>query len=175
MKKVLVGFQGFIHQIENPGDEYPIYNGPDAKFTWVNAPDEVTLDWTLEYSPAQERSIWVERERPAADKEVARKVAYGTIEAQLDMIYHELQDTGSLSATGPWASHITLVKNTLDAPEASVTAMSPEEQMAVMAVMEPSADELPKLSTENDPPWIHSDDWPGMEGQPVDVQPGEEA
>jgi hypothetical protein len=41
--------------------------------------------------------------------------------------------------------------------------------------MEPSADELPKLGTEDDPPWVHCDDWPGMEGQPIDVQPGEEA
>lgn len=174
MKKVLLGYQGFIHQIEDPGDEFPIYNGPDAKFQWVNAPDEVTLDWTMEFSPSQNKSIWVERERPAADKEVARKVAYGTIEAQLDMIYHELQDTGTLSPTGPWASHITLVKNTLDAPDEQVEAMSPEEQMALMAVMEPSASELPKISTEDDPPWLHSDDWPGYEGQPQDIQPGDE-
>jgi len=173
MKKVLVGYQGYIHQIEEPGDEFPIYNGPDAKFTWMDAPDEVTLDWTLEFSPSQNKSIWVERDAPAADPAVARKVAYGTIEEQLDMIYHELQDTGTLSATGPWASHITLVKNTLPAPEEEVEALSPEEQMAMMAVMEPSADAQPKLGTEDDPVWLHADGW-SLEMQPRDIQPGEE-
>ena len=42
MKKVLIGYQGYIHQIEEPGDEFPVYDGPDAKFVWVDAPDEVT-------------------------------------------------------------------------------------------------------------------------------------
>lgn len=172
MKKVLVGFQGYIHQIEEPGDEFPIYNGPDAKFTWVDAPDEVTLDWTLEYSPSQGKSVWVERDAPAADPEIARRVAYGTIEQQLDMIYHELQDTGTLSKDGPWASHITMVKNTLPAPEVATEVLSPEEEMALMAAMEPSADARPKLGTEDDPAWLHFDGW-SIDKQPRDIQPGE--
>jgi len=45
--------------------------------------------------------------------------------------------------------------------------------MAMMAVMEPSADEQPKLGTEDDPPWLHFDGW-SLDNQPRDIQPGEE-
>lgn len=173
MKKVLLGYQGYIHQIEEPGDEFPVYDGPDAKFVWVDAPDEVTLDWTMEYSPSQGKSVWVERDAPLADNGIARKVAYGTVEEQLDMLYHELQDTGTISSSGPWASHITLVKNTIPAPDSDIEEMSPEEQMALMAVMEPSADAQPKLGTEDDPPWLHYEGW-SASSQPRDIQPGEE-
>jgi hypothetical protein len=33
------------------------------------------------------------------------------VSEQLDMIYHELMDTGTLSSTGPWATAITQLKN----------------------------------------------------------------
>jgi len=51
MKKALIGYQGWVSEIRNPGEEYEIYNGPDANMQWVDAPDEITLDWTLEWSP----------------------------------------------------------------------------------------------------------------------------
>ena len=31
MKKALIGFQGWVQDIRNPGEEFEIYNGPDAK------------------------------------------------------------------------------------------------------------------------------------------------
>ena len=49
MKKAIVGAAGYVMQIEDPGDDFEIYNGPDATFQWVDAPDNITLIWTLEY------------------------------------------------------------------------------------------------------------------------------
>jgi hypothetical protein len=86
MKKVLIGYQGWVQQILEPGQEYEIYEGADASIVWVDAPDEITLDWTLEYSPSQGKSIWIEREGGFTDLSVARSVAYGQVGAQLDML-----------------------------------------------------------------------------------------
>jgi hypothetical protein len=165
MKKVLVGFQGHVLQIEEPGNDFDIYNGPDATFQWVDGPDNVTLDWTLEYSPSQNLAVWVEREEPPTDPAIARKVAYGEIGDQLDMIYHEVQETGTISATGPWASHITTVKNTLPASsETTIEPLTEEERMALDAVREPSADDQMKLNTEDDPIWKYCTTWWGYNG-----------
>jgi hypothetical protein len=164
MKKVLVGFQGHILQIEEPGNDFDIYNGPDATFQWVDGPDNVTLDWTLEYSPSQDAAIWVERDEPPTDPNIARKVAYGEVGEQLDMLYHELQDTGSISSTGAWASHISTVKSTLPAAEATPEPLDEEERMALDAIREPSADEQQKLNTEDDPIWRYCSTWWGYSG-----------
>ena len=42
-----MGVEGYIHQIEDPGNDFDIYNGPDAKIQWVDAPDNVTEHWIL--------------------------------------------------------------------------------------------------------------------------------
>ena len=58
MKKVLVSIEGRALQIVDPGQEFEIYNGPDAKFVWVDVDnDNITLDWTLEWSPAQGKML----------------------------------------------------------------------------------------------------------------------
>lgn len=161
MKKALVGYQGYVMQIEEPGQDFEIYNGPDATFQWVDAPDNVTLQWTLEYSPSQGKSIWVEREAPPTDPGIARKVAYGEVGDQLDMIYHELMETGTLSKNGMWASHITTVKSTLEAPVASPERLSAEEEMALQAVREPSVNDQVKLGSPEVPAWKNCPGWHG--------------
>ena len=35
---------------------------------------------------------------------------YGTVEAQLDMLYHDIED-GKLDTTGTWATHVKAVKD----------------------------------------------------------------
>lgn len=161
MKKALVGFQGYVMQIEEPGNDFEIYNGPDAKMQWVDAPDEITLDWTLEYSPSQGISIWVPRDGAHTDNEVARRVAYGTVEEQLDMLFHEVQDNGTISRNGPWATHISTVKSSIPAPEARPEQLTPEEAMALDAIREPSADAAPKIGTEDNPAWKLCPTWRG--------------
>ena len=161
MKKALMDIQGTIGQIEEPGDDFEIYNGDDATIQWVDAPDDVQLDWTLEWSPAQETMVWVERDTPFTDPEIARKIAYGDVGDQLDMIYKEIAAEGSISASGPWASHIAGVKSTFAAVPARDEAVTEEEQMALEAVTEPSADKDAKLSSIEMPCWKRYSGWHG--------------
>jgi hypothetical protein len=161
MKKALMSQMGYIHQIEEPGDDFEIYNGPDATIQWVDAPDDVTLYWTLEWSPAQNTMVWCERDAPPTDPTLARSIAYGEVGEQLDMLFHELQDTGSISASGPWATHIATVKATLDPPPERDEDMTPEEMMALESVMEPSVNSQPKLSNETQPCWVRYTGWHG--------------
>ena len=57
-----MSIQGYVHQIVDPGEDFEIYCGPDATIQWVDAPDDITIDWTLEWSPSAGQMIWVERE-----------------------------------------------------------------------------------------------------------------
>lgn len=156
-----MGIFGYIHQIEEPGDDFEIYNGPDASIQWVDAPDEVTLSWTLEWSPSQQKMIWVEREQAFTDGTMARKIAYGEVGEQLDMLYHEVMENGTISADGPWAQHVATVKATYEKPPEAPEPLTPEEQLALMEVTEPSVDQPPKVSSEETPCWVRYDGWAG--------------
>jgi len=163
MKKALIGYQGWVSEIRNPGEEYEIYNGPDANMQWVDAPDEITLDWTLEWSPSRQEMIWVERDMPYSPNanEVARKVAYGEVGAQLGMIYDELKATGTISINGPWATHITNVKALIDKPLPPEPPMTLEELQAKAAVEEPSVDKANMPGTPEIPAWRRYRGWWG--------------
>jgi hypothetical protein len=160
MKKALISYQGWVSQIVEPGEDYEIYNGPDATIQWVDAPDEITLDWTLEWSPNQERMVWVERDGPFTDNSVARSVAYGQIGQQLDMIYHELMETGTLSSNGPWAQHVTNVKSLIPKPVAQEPERL-EDIMARAATEEPSSEKPNHPSSSELPAWKRFDGWWG--------------
>jgi len=162
MKKALVGIQGYVMQIEEPGDDFEIYNGPGATFQWVDAPDGITLFWTLEYSPAQGQMIWVERDGPPEDREMQRKVAYGTVEEQLDLLYHDIED-GNLS-NGAWINHIRAVKEAIPAPDPKPEELTPEEELALNVIREPDVDSRVKLSAEDMPAWVRYPGWHGFEG-----------
>jgi hypothetical protein len=127
---------------------------------WVDAPDEITLDWTLEWSPSQQTMIWVERDGPYSpgQNEVARKVAYGEIGQQLDMIYHELNENGTLSRDGEWATHIRTVKQMIDAPE-PVTPITMEELQARAVTEEPGVDKPNMPGTPEMPAWKRYSGW----------------
>ena len=163
MKKALMGQFGYVQQIVDPGEDFEIYNGPDATIQWVDAPDEIQLDWTLEWSPLQQKMIWVERPAPYTDPMMARKIAYGEVGDQLDMIYKEVLANGSISADGPWASHIAAVKSSYDKPAAAPEPLTPEEQMALAEVVEPSVDQPAKMSSEEMPCWVRYECWHGYE------------
>jgi hypothetical protein len=161
MKKALIAINGYIQQIVDPGEDFEIYNGPDATIQWVDAPDNVMLDWTLEWSPLQNTMIWVERDAPFTNREVARKIAYGEVGAQLGMIYDELKETGTLSIDGPWASHIAAVKQSIEKPPPATEPRTLEELMALNEVLEPSVDQPAKLSTHELPAWKRYSGWWG--------------
>lgn len=160
MKKVLISYQGWISEIREPGEEYEIYEGPDATIAWVDAPDEVTLDWTLEWSPSQEKMIWVERDAPYTDNAVARKVAYGRIEEQLDLIYHDIEQHGQLTADGAWYQHVSAIKSIIPKPTVQTTeVITGEAMMKLHHTTEPSAEQPNRPSPMENPAWSRYPGW----------------
>lgn len=163
MKKALISYQGWVSQIVNPGEDYEIYEGPDATIAWVDAPDEIQLDWTLEWSPAQQRMIWVERDGGFTDLSVARKVAYGQIESQLDLIFHDIETNGQLDKNGDWYNHVLAVKQMIDPPSSQVSVnpndVAPETLLALAATTEPSPDKPNMPSTQEMPAWKRYPGW----------------
>lgn len=120
MKRALLHIHepGRICDIVDPGNEFEVHEN----FSWVDVPDDTT--------PADrwdEENQTVIKWNPVADPtfvahgyKVARGILYGSIGDQLDMLYREIQTTGTISADGPWATHIANVKATLpkDDPQA---------------------------------------------------------
>lgn len=156
MKKALVGVEGYIHQVVEPGEDFEIYNGPDATMQWVDAPDNCTDWWTLEYSPSQAQMVWVERDSAFTDPGVARKVAYGDIGEQLDMMYKDQLDGGTR-----WRDHIANVKATLPAPVAQQEPMTEAEMRDYAENQEPDATKPVGLSTREVPSWKRYPGWSG--------------
>ena len=99
-KMCLVTFVGTIMEIVDPGQEYQIYEGEGATAKWVlSADNDVTLDWIMK------DGAFVERNAPPVDYAMRRKVAYGDIGEQLDMMYHD-----QIDSTTTWKDHIAAVK-----------------------------------------------------------------
>ena len=158
MKKALMGVEGYIHEIVNPGEDYEIYNGPGASIQWVDAPDNIGEYWTLEYSPSATQMVWVERDGAYRDPLVERKVAYGDIGEQLDMMYKDTLDGGTR-----WKDHVANVKATTPAPaEADPTSTMTLEELRVYAeTSEPDATKPVGLSTPEQPCWVRYPGWHG--------------
>lgn len=162
MKKALVSYQGYVSQIVDPGEDHEIYEGPDATIAWVDAPDNIQLDWTLEWSPSKGEMIWVERDAPYTDNAVARSVAYGQIGDQLGMIFDDIKANGKLDENSEWFQHIQNVKSLIPKPTPNIP-FSLEELMAMDAVTEPSIDKPAVPSTEALQSWKRYPGWKGYQ------------
>ena len=103
-KKCLVDYRGFITDVVEPGDEFEVYQGDDSPIRWVTCDDDaVTNLWVLyngEFFPTTDR---LER-----NQQMKRKVEYGSIEAQMDMMYWD-----QVNGTTTWKDHVTSVKNNI--------------------------------------------------------------
>ena len=120
-KMCLVTFQGTIMEIVDPGQEYQIYEGEGATAKWVlSADDDVNLDWIMK------DGAFVERDAPPVDYSMRRRVAYGDIGEQLDMMYHD-----QIESTTTWKDHIAAVKAANAAPseQPDYTAVTPNGTM----------------------------------------------
>ena len=120
-KMCLVTFQGTIMEIVDPGQEYEIYEGEGATAKWVlSADDDVNLDWIMK------DGAFVERDAPPVDYSMRRRVAYGDIGEQLDMMYHD-----QIESTTTWKDHIAAVKAANAAPseQPDYTAVTPDGTM----------------------------------------------
>jgi hypothetical protein len=162
MKKALVSYQGFISKIVEPGEEGEIYEGPDAMMAWIDVPDNCQMEWTLEWSPSQQRMILIERDGPYTNNEVARRVAYGEPGAQLGMIFDAIKENGVLDTNSDWYQHQLLVKSMIPRPNPNQNENETlEEKLARAATEEPSADKPHAPSTQELQSWKRFPGWKG--------------
>lgn len=106
MKRVLVDFKGSVQAIANPGDEFEVYEGPDAVVRWVNCNDDsVDASWVLN------NGVWMPNVQAPPSYEVLRRQAYGDVGEQLDMMYKDM-----VNGTTNWKDHVAMVKETVPGP-----------------------------------------------------------
>ena len=165
MKKALMDYTGYVADIVEPGEEYPLFLGRGCAQMWVNAPDNITKTWTLEWSPAAEDMIWVERSETYADPATTRRVAYGDVGQQLDMLFKDLDAGRALDADDAlWFNHIKTVKEHTARPSDVEEPMDPtmtEEEIAEFMSdnVEPSTSRPCKLSGQDNPCWERYSNW----------------
>ena len=103
-KSCLVDYRGFITDVVEPGDEFEVYQGDDSPLRWVTCDDDnVSNLWVLyngEFFPTSDR---LER-----NQQMKRKVEYGSIEDQLDMMYWD-----QVNGTTTWKDHVSAVKSNI--------------------------------------------------------------
>ena len=105
-KECLVDYTGRISQIVEVGEKFEIYEGEDQAMKWVTCPqDEVTTLWYMK------EGAFIQVDTPPVDKAQRRRVAYGDIGEQLDMMYHD-----QIESTTTWKDHIAKVKSENPAP-----------------------------------------------------------
>lgn len=165
MKKALMDFTGYVADIVEPGEEYALFLGCGCSQMWVNAPDDITKVWTLEWSPSAEDMIWVKRTETYADPATTRRVAYGEIGAQLDMLYKDLAAGRALTADDAlWYNHVKTVKENTTSPSSVEEPMDPtmtEEEIAEFMSdnVEPATGRPCKISTQENPCWERYSNW----------------
>jgi hypothetical protein len=109
---------GRICDIVEAGNEFEVHED----FLWVDLPDGTTTADTYNQISGEVSKFDITQLPGFAESayRVARTIAYTEIGNQLDMLYKELQATGTISNSGPWATHIASVKQAIpkDNPQA---------------------------------------------------------
>jgi hypothetical protein len=109
MKRALINSlePGRICEIVEPGNEFEVA----ATLSWVDCPDDVTTMDTHDVETGEFVKFDILK-TPGIENayKVARTIGYKPIGDQLDMLFKELQATGTISAEGPWATHIASIK-----------------------------------------------------------------
>lgn len=99
---------GRICDIVQTGNEFEVH----SDFEWVNLPDgTVSQDKYFRSNSSVVKFNILDVPGYAENAyRVARTIGYTEIGNQLDMLYKELQTTGTISNTGAWANHIASIK-----------------------------------------------------------------
>lgn len=109
---------GRICDIVEAGNEFEVHED----FSWVDLPDGTTTTDSYDQQTGQVIKFDITQLPGYAESayKVARAIAYTEIGNQLDMLFKELQTTGTISNSGPWATHVASVKATIpkDNPQA---------------------------------------------------------
>ena len=112
-------FTGNLTDICNEADKFEVYQGADAEFKWCEVPDDTTYDHYMVNGVVIHRE---ENEDLREDAEVARRLAYGDVGEQLDMIYRD-----NVNGTTEWKDHVANVKATTTKPD-SIAAFVQDEK-----------------------------------------------
>ena len=110
---------GNLTDICNEADKFEVYQGADAEFKWCEVPDDTTYDHYMVNGVVIHRE---ENEDLREDAEVARRLAYGDVGEQLDMIYRD-----NVNGTTEWKDHVANVKATTTKPD-SIAAFVQDEK-----------------------------------------------
>ena len=92
-----------VQGIANNEDErFPVH----TDLIWQECPDEVEFMWDYNWETGEFAPPF----KPETRYEVARKVGYGDIGAQLGQIYDAMQSSDATSALTEWAANIERIK-----------------------------------------------------------------
>jgi hypothetical protein len=110
MKKALINSlePGRVCDVVDVGNEFEVAD----TFSWIECPDDTVSSHSYNETTGTFTAFDILSMPGFAENayKVARTIAYTEIGNQLDMLYKELQATGTISSDGPWATHIASVK-----------------------------------------------------------------
>jgi hypothetical protein len=110
MKKALINSlePGRVCDVVDVGNEFEVAD----TFSWIECPDDTVSSHSYNETTGTFTAFDILSMPGFAENayKVARTIAYTEIGNQLDMLYKELQATGTISRDGPWATHIASVK-----------------------------------------------------------------
>ena len=97
-----------ICEVVDAGNEFEVHEN----MSWVDVPDDTTTADTYNAETGLVTKFDPLTIPGFAEQgyKVARSIAYTGLGDQLDMIFKEIQATGTISNSGPWATHIASVK-----------------------------------------------------------------
>ena len=104
-----------VQVVATEADQFEVHTG----LYWTSCPDNTESyfllleDGSFEDPHSANRDAFGNTVEPFY---MQRMRGYASGGEQMDMIYKELMATGTLSPTGPWASHITTVKAAIPKP-----------------------------------------------------------
>jgi hypothetical protein len=122
-----------VQVVATEADQFEVHAG----LYWTSCPDNTESyfllleDGTFEDPHAANRDAFGNTVEPFY---MQRMRGYASGGEQMDMIYKELMATGTLSPTGPWASHITAVKAAIPKP----TILTPQTDVVRQTVVVPT-------------------------------------
>lgn len=127
---------GRICDIVPVGQEFEVH----ANFTWITVPDDTTC--SDRYNEDGTISKWDPLTQPGFAESayrVAREIEYGSLGNQLDMLYKEIVATGTISNTGPWATHISTVKASIPKDDPAAVLEWNRQKLAETIAMQANA------------------------------------
>ena len=160
MKSCLVRSDGFITDIVNKGEEFEVYTGPGSSLKWIDAPDEVDIEWRLMLGEWVPDFLYTD---PLNEK----LIAYGEPGVQLGRLWNDIDAGlfGDNAKKGEFYTHIKGVKE----KARPITW----KEIEVVDPADPTKTVKETVAEEPDQPFPHDDKMPAWntpEEMDVDVR-----